>query len=40
MKVLDDAKLNETEREHILWKNAAKLFKLQSSQRSAAHAAV
>jgi hypothetical protein len=28
MKVLDDAKLSSVEREHILWKNAATLFKL------------
>ena len=28
MKVLDDAKLTPDEREHILWKNAATLFKL------------
>jgi predicted TIM-barrel fold metal-dependent hydrolase len=28
MKVLDDAKLTPAEREHILWKNAATLFKL------------
>lgn len=28
MKVLDDAKLTQTEREQILWKNAARLFKL------------
>jgi|LNFM01.1.fsa_nt_gb predicted TIM-barrel fold metal-dependent hydrolase len=28
MKVLDDAKLTENEREQILWKNAARLFKL------------
>jgi predicted TIM-barrel fold metal-dependent hydrolase len=39
MKVLDDAKLNETEREHILWKNAARIFKLESSLRSAAKGA-
>ncbi len=30
MKVLDDAKLTEQEREQILWKNAARLFKLES----------
>jgi uncharacterized protein len=28
MKVLDDAKLTQSEREQILWKNAARLFKL------------
>ena len=28
MKVLDDARLTEAEREQILWKNAARLFKL------------
>lgn len=28
MKVLDDAKLTQAEREQILWKNAARLFKL------------
>lgn len=28
MKVLDDAKLTDAEREQILWKNAARLFKL------------
>ncbi|HWP27265.1 MAG TPA: amidohydrolase family protein [Xanthobacteraceae bacterium] len=28
LKVLDDAKLTQTEREQILWKNAARLFKL------------
>jgi predicted TIM-barrel fold metal-dependent hydrolase len=28
LKVLDDAKLNPVERENILWKNAARLFKL------------
>ena len=30
LKVLDDAKLSESERELILWKNAARLFKLDS----------
>ncbi|MGC2777254.1 MAG: amidohydrolase family protein, partial [Bradyrhizobium sp.] len=30
LKVLDDAKLDEAEREQILWKNAARLFKLDS----------
>ncbi|MBI4203576.1 MAG: amidohydrolase [Betaproteobacteria bacterium] len=30
LKVLDDAKLSEAEREHILWKNAVRLFKLES----------
>lgn len=30
LKVLDDAKLDEAERERILWKNAARLFKLDS----------
>jgi hypothetical protein len=39
MKVLDDAKLTETEREQILWKNAARIFKLESSLRSAAKVA-
>jgi len=29
LKVLDDAKLSEAEREQILWKNAARLFKLE-----------
>jgi predicted TIM-barrel fold metal-dependent hydrolase len=29
-KVLDDAKLTEAEREQILWKNAARLFKLEA----------
>lgn len=36
LKVLDDAKLTETERENILWKNAARLFKLESHLQSAA----
>jgi predicted TIM-barrel fold metal-dependent hydrolase len=39
MKVLDDAKLSESEREQILWKNAARLFKLETGARSAAKAA-
>ena len=30
LKVLDDAKLTNSEREQILWKNAARLFKLES----------
>jgi len=30
MKVLDDAKLTQAEREQILWKNAARLFKLEA----------
>jgi hypothetical protein len=28
MTVVDDAKLTQAEREQILWKNAARLFKL------------
>jgi predicted TIM-barrel fold metal-dependent hydrolase len=39
MKVLDDAKLSEAEREQILWKNAARLFKLETGARRAAKAA-
>lgn len=39
LKVLDDAKLSESEREQILWKNAARLFKLESRVQSAAKAA-
>jgi predicted TIM-barrel fold metal-dependent hydrolase len=30
LKVLDDARLSDTERELILWKNAARLFKLEA----------
>jgi predicted TIM-barrel fold metal-dependent hydrolase len=36
LKVIDDAKLTETERENILWKNAARLFKLESHLKGAA----
>ena len=39
MKVLDDAKLTETEREQILWKNAVRLFKLESNVRAVTKAA-
>ncbi|MNC90957.1 Amidohydrolase [compost metagenome] len=39
LKVLDDAKLTDSEREQILWKNAARLFKLESNLRSAARVA-
>ena len=39
MKVLDDAKLTEMEREQILWKNAARIFKLEASLRRAAKVA-
>jgi len=39
LKVLDDAKLTETERENILWKNAARLFKLESQLKGAARIA-
>ena len=39
MKVLDDARLTEAEREQILWKNAARLFRLESGARSAERAA-
>src|SRR5262249_3691027 len=35
MKVLDVAKLTQTEREHILWKNAARLFKLEAALQNA-----
>lgn len=43
MKVLDDAKLTQAEREQILWKNAARLFKLdalldRAQPRQASHA--
>jgi len=34
MKVLDDAKLTEAEREQILWKTATKIFKLESHVQS------
>jgi uncharacterized protein len=34
MKVLDDAKLTEDEREQILWRTAAKIFKLDQAARS------
>jgi len=39
LKVLDDAKLSESERELILWKNAARLFKLDSHLRQREQAA-
>ncbi len=39
LKVLDDAKLTEAEREHILWKNAARLFKLESNVEKTARVA-
>lgn len=39
LKVLDDAKLTAVEREHILWKNAVRLFKLESSVEKTARVA-
>jgi predicted TIM-barrel fold metal-dependent hydrolase len=39
MKVLDDAKLTDTERGSILWKNAARLFKLEPHLQNAVKAA-
>ena len=39
LKVLDDAKLTASEREHILWKNAVRLFKLESNVQNTAKAA-
>ena len=39
LKVLDDAKLTASEREHILWKNAVRLFKLESNVENTAKAA-
>ncbi len=35
MKVIDDAKLSDAEREQLLWKNAARLFKLEPDLRKA-----
>jgi hypothetical protein len=35
MKVIDDAKLSEVEREQVLWKNATRLFKLEPNLRKA-----
>jgi len=37
MKVLDDARLSPAERQQILWKNAAKLFKLSIEQKGLEH---
>lgn len=39
LKVLDDAKLTDAEREQILWKNAVRLFKLESNVAHLARAA-
>jgi len=39
LKVLDDAKLTDAEREQILWKNAARLFKLESNVEKTARVA-